>query len=731
MLIAALLATAAGIAGSLALMWGGFAIGGALLLASVLALRWPGSIWEGAPPAELAPRVRWLALLGVCAVAVFFRCYRLNPPGLWGDDAINGLLAFGILDGAIRSPFQIVQHSHSDFHALSNYPIAAMFWLFGADLTTLRLPGIILGTLSVPLLYATVAPLFGTLVGLLAALFYASSPPQVTHAKELVQIITGQFFQLAGLCLLVRGLVARRSGMIAAAALPLAGCVYTYHSARLAPVVALVYVAAVLWHQRRRRRQSGAAPSQTHPSGTAIAEPPSAVDAARRIALTPALLLFAAALVPAVRGYMQHPGSLVQRVNATSIWPVVRQRASLWPLWDAAWRSAMIFHYRQGPEYHWFGIGTDPALDVVVGFLCLHGLVESLTRWREPRHVLLLTWFAVGLLPGVFSIDAPRIYRVFYAMPPLYVWAAMPVARLFTAPADGWRRTALRAIAVGLVAAVPMVDFNYYFYRLYTHPLFRFFQGDRIVEMARELRARGPGWTGYLLADNFDAQHESLSFLSRAWGLHIRGVASLAEVLPLSDIPQNGALFMLSHGALGAAAAIERMYPGEELVERRDPAPRTWWLDAWCPLSAGAADTEVRDAFYAVPRAAALQPHLRPAWGLEAQYDIQGQRVTRREPYPFYNFLPSTFSRPFNVVWRGRLIVPEPGGYVVDVRSNADSTVLSLDGAPTPTDAPLAAGPHDFALQLRNVPPSARLTLSWHGADARPTLIPPSAFEPP
>src|SRR5258707_10872132 len=116
MLIAALIATAAGISGSLELMWGHFAIGGAVILVSVLTLRTPRSIWRAAAPAELAPRTRRLALLGVGAVAVFFRVYRLNQPGLWGDDALNGLIAFDILDGKITSPFELITHSHSTFH---------------------------------------------------------------------------------------------------------------------------------------------------------------------------------------------------------------------------------------------------------------------------------------------------------------------------------------------------------------------------------------------------------------------------------------------------------------------------------------------------------------------------------------------------------------------------------------------------------------------------------------
>src|SRR5215468_2369045 len=724
MLIAALVATAAGLGGALALMSGWFALGGALLLGSVLVLRWPRSIWSAPLPADLPPRTRRLALLAVCAVAVFFRFYHLNQPGLWGDDATNGLLAFDILDGKIHSPTKIVQHSHSNFHALSNYPIAAAFWLFGPDITSLRLPGVVMGSLCVPLLYGTVAPLFGDAVALLGALFYATAAPQIIHAKELVQIITGQFFQLAGLCLLVRGLASRRAWMVGAAGLPLAACAYTYHSARLAPLVAGTYALAVLWSRSDGRRPGAAEQPGTRPArwGTGNYRPTRALAAA--------LLVFAVALIPLIIGYVRDPEALVQRVGATSIWPDVMARRSLWPLWGSVWRTAMIFHYRQGPEFYWFGIATDPAVNVIVGFLFLHGAFESLARWREPRHLLLLAWFAVGVAPGLFSTEAPRIYRVFLGTPPIYVWAALPLLYLLGAPAAGWSRAAVRGVAVALIAVVPIVDFNYYFYRVYTHPSFRFFQGERIVEMARGLRAAGPGWTGYLLADTFNAEHETLAFLSRAWGLRIRDVASLADVLPLPELPEHGALFVLSHGALGAAAAIERMYPGQQLIEHRDPPPRTWWFDAWWPLAPAEGDDEVRVAFYPVPRAVAEHPQREPPWGLQGEFNIHGHHQMRHEPYPFYNFLPFTFPRRFDALWRGRLEVPEPGGYHVYIASNALSELL-LDGRPFTVNDRVDTGEHDFTLRMTDVPPQLRLTIVWHRDGTTRELIPPGAFAPP
>jgi hypothetical protein len=706
--LAAPAAAGAGVGGALAIMGAHFAAGAALLLASVLALRWPQSIW-GAPVDHAWPvGARRLGVLAVCAIAVFFRCHRLNPPGLWGDDALNGLLAFDILDGTITSPFQIVRHSHSSFHALANYPIAAAFRLFGPGLTALRLPGVVLGAICVPLLYATIAPLFGTTTALIAALFYATSPPQLAHAKALVQIITGQWFQLAALALVVRGIAHRRMLPIVVAGVPLAGCLYTYHAARIAPLVVFGYVLAVIVAARRR--------------GERIAPP--------LWAAAGMLAVFALALIPAVRAWTAAPDSLFGRMEETALWPAVRDQRSLWPLWDSLWRTLLMFHYQQGPEYHWFGLGFDPAVNAVVGFLLVHGLVESVRRRREPRHLLLLLWCAVGLTPALLSTGAPRLYRAFLGTPPIYVWAALPLARLLTARVGSPARIVNRAVAVAALVAVPVIDFNYYFYRLYTHPTFRWYQGERIVEMARLLRARGPGWYGYVLADTFDASHESLRFLARAWELHLTSPSSLADVLPLPQLPERGALFLMNQNAADAAAAAEHMYPGEARITVTEPTPRSWALDAWLPLPAPPGDSAIVTLAYPVPRERAEHPNLHPAWGLDAEY-AGARRIVRREPYPFYAFLPWMMPGPFRAVWRGRLTVPEPGGYALEVASDSEH-VLRIDGAAVDLpSAPLAAGEHAFELAFPRVSDRLRVKIYWRPPDRPREIVPPQAFAPP
>lgn len=710
MLVAALLSAATGVAGAW-LLANAHLAGLALLAASVLLLRWPTSIWDLPAAPEPAPRTRAVLLLAIVAVAAFARLWRIDQPGLWGDDAINGLLAFDVLDGRIRSPFQLIAHAHSMFHALSNYLIAGAFLAFGADLWTLRLPGVLLGIAGAPLLYGIVAPLFGARAGLIAALFYAVSPPQLTHAKQLVQIIAGEAFLLAGLCLLVRGWAARRTGLIAAAGVPLAGCVYTYHAARLAPLVAAAFVLAALWEEHRQRR-GGTAPRA--PARRALAT----------VLLAATLLL---ALAPALRGWLRDPGALTGRVNATSIWVAMSEQRSWAPLWDAAWRTLGMFHYQQGPEYHWFGLAFDPAVNVVVGGLVLHGLVASLLGWRQPRHILLLVWFAVGLLPGLLSSGAPRLYRSLLALPPVHVWAALPLAQLLVA-AGRRPAPALRALALALVIAVPVLDLNYYFYRVYTHPLFHWFHGERMVEMARTLRAHGAGWTGYLLADNFDARHETLLFLSRAWNLRIENVASLADVLPVREPPPGGVLYMMSEAMLPAAAAIEHVYPDAELSLRYEPRLRSWPFDDWWPLATWGDRPRTVSGFVSVDAAALRTPHTEPPIGLIGTYQIGRQRVQRLEPYPLYALFPATFARPFSARFNGRLRVPADG-YRLAVEANAGATLWLNGRRISPTEA-LPQGEHAFGLSLKTVPDRLRLRLNWTPPGRPPEPVPPVAFVP-
>jgi hypothetical protein len=207
-------------------------------------------------------------------------------------------------------------------------------------------------------------------------------------------------------------------------------------------------------------------------------------------------------------------------------------------------------------------------------------------------------------------------------------------------------------------------------------------------------------------------------------------VASLSDVLPLREPPQNGALFIMSAANVGAGAAIASIYPGAALERREEPAERSWWLDSVLPLATPQPTPQVAAAFYPVDRDAAARPRVEPPHGLDVRYRLYGRSEVRREPYPYYFFMAPPFATQTEAVWRGQLTIPEPGGYALEAESNAPLSV-HVDGRFVDRKDRLTAGTHDFLLQMRRVPPRFQLVLSWRKPDDTRELIPPAAFSPP
>ncbi|MCA9970289.1 MAG: glycosyltransferase family 39 protein, partial [Anaerolineales bacterium] len=110
-------------------------------------------------------------MLLVLVVAGVYRFYRLGswPPGLYRDEAYNGLDALRVLDG-----------QHALFFPANNgrepgyiYATAAAVAVFGRTALAVRLAAAVAGTLTTLATYGLAAEWFGRRVGLLAAALWA------------------------------------------------------------------------------------------------------------------------------------------------------------------------------------------------------------------------------------------------------------------------------------------------------------------------------------------------------------------------------------------------------------------------------------------------------------------------------------------------------------------------------------------------------------------------------
>jgi len=100
-------------------------------------------------PSSLIPRSSSLLLL--LFVAAAFRLWQIGaiPPGLFGDEAVDGLDALDVLAGR----GQVFFPANYGREGLHMFLVAFSFLLFGVNEFALRFPSIVAGLVTVPLTY--------------------------------------------------------------------------------------------------------------------------------------------------------------------------------------------------------------------------------------------------------------------------------------------------------------------------------------------------------------------------------------------------------------------------------------------------------------------------------------------------------------------------------------------------------------------------------------------------
>src|SRR5258708_14555608 len=112
-------------------------------------------------------RKRWVVLLLILFVALFLRIYKIssNPPGLTPDEASLGYNAYSILKTGrdeYGKLFPIIFKSFGDYKpGLYIYFTAPFVAVFGLNETSVRLPSVVAGTITVFLVYLVTKELFG------------------------------------------------------------------------------------------------------------------------------------------------------------------------------------------------------------------------------------------------------------------------------------------------------------------------------------------------------------------------------------------------------------------------------------------------------------------------------------------------------------------------------------------------------------------------------------------
>ena len=387
-----------------------------------------------------------LALLLILAVAAVYRLWQLPgiPPGLFGDEAVNGLDALDALAGR-ASLFYPANYGRE---GLAMLLFAAGIQLGGPTALALRLPAVLAGIVSALGSYWLGRELLagtryrGHMVPLLAALFLSTSFWHVYTSRYAERLIFTPL--MATLAFAAFWRAANRAGRPAAwpwfllAGLFLGLSVHFYSISRLLPVFLGLYLlaqAGYLGLARRARRQDNA----IDPGQSLL-----------RRAFWPLVGLYGMALLvfaPLGLYFLRHPGSFTQRAQVVSAFnPALGGASPLALIARAGWANLRQFVMPgAGDTAPFFNLPGRAVLDPLTAALAVAGLLLCLllvlAGWqrRQPpsaaaqgsRLLFLLLWFPVMLLPALLAVDRfPALPRVMGVIPGVYFFPALALGEL-------------------------------------------------------------------------------------------------------------------------------------------------------------------------------------------------------------------------------------------------------------------------------------------------------------
>ena len=350
---------------------------------------------------------RWVMPILV-GLATIVRFWDLNNTGmgLFRDEARHGALANQIMQGIylVYSPWANLP---AGYFYLSTIPIA----LFGASPFAIRFVAAIAGVLTVPIVAWVVRPLWGRQVALVAAALCTMSLWHISISRMGFPISLGPLVTLVAIGAIERSMrqnavLWQRLGWAALCGVMIGSMTLIYHSARLMPIVIIVFGVIFAWQRR--------------------------LSWSLLIRVIGVLGLFGiVAVFPIVQYAVVNSEDYWHRITVTSL--------SYWANLNGLWWG--FAHVRNFVDYIgiWFVAGDTnprqysfglPQLDLLAG----SGFLMGLWLWWQFRRDLLIwavgIWFVVTLLPGIFSVDAPHAWRSAENITPTLIIAAWGIVAL-------------------------------------------------------------------------------------------------------------------------------------------------------------------------------------------------------------------------------------------------------------------------------------------------------------
>lgn len=448
------------------------------------------------------------------------------PPGLYHDEAFNGLDALRVLEGGY---FPLYFAANNGREPLFLYLIAASVGVLGRSPLAVRLPAFFVGFLTLAATYDLARVLFNRRVArwtlaVLAVTLWHIHLSRMGFRAVLLPLFTALFLAQAA-----RGVKTGRARNWLAAGALYGGLWYTYMAARFTPIALGAVLLLALLTQRRAALR--------HWRG--------------------ALLFCAAALLvllPLGVYTLQHPEIVLARTGQVTIFSPEINGGDFWgTLARHTWNTAAMFFIR-GDRIWRHNLAWRPVWDPALGLAFVIGLgvalggvfstaaqrrreaeeqrsrgAEEIGGWGDGERgresngktrpssfsfTLILLWTAVMMLPTLLAEDAPHFLRGVGVLPTAALFPALGLAWIecrvmsyelrvasassrITHHVSRITQYAVRSTPV-LLLCIGLFFTTHDYFSTYAHaPLAYHWLEGGAVELAGALNtARGVGWDG-------------------------------------------------------------------------------------------------------------------------------------------------------------------------------------------------------------------------------------------
>ena len=427
-----------------------------------------------------SPKMGWALLLLALLTAVLFRFYGLGelPPGLYRDEAFNGLDAQAVLNGELALFFP----ANNGREPLYIYLTTLFVGLFGPSTLAVRLGAAVTGVVTTLLVYLLAREWFTQRIGLLSAWLWAVTLWAV-HLSRIGfrPILLTPFLTLA---FWLGTLAYRRGGrwLWLLAGLAYGVTFYTYLASRFTPLL-LAVIAATLLLLRRR-----AAWKRLWPDGLWF------------------LLGTAVVLLPFALLTSQQPEIILGRTGQVSILNPDINGGDLWGTLTQQALAALGMFIRQGDTILRHNPAGRPVFDILMVIPFLLGVLYCIRHWRQMPALTLLLWVLVMLGPTILAEDTPHFLRASGVLPAVVILPAIGLSQIWDWRPD-WSRL---VVILLLIASLAITAYDYINYGRDPETAYLF--EDAARTLAERVNDEGLG-TAVFIDERFWSGWPSIPFL--------------------------------------------------------------------------------------------------------------------------------------------------------------------------------------------------------------------------